>query len=256
MTVTAFPPGHAPAATALLEVRDLHVAYGEVEVLHGISFDVYPGEIVTLIGANGAGKTTTMKTIAGVLRPRTGQLRYDGRDLAGRPSHECARLGISMVPEGRRVFPQMTVVENLELGAYRFRHDRRRVAGLIERMLALFPRLRERRGQLAGTMSGGEQQMLALGRALMGEPKLLLLDEPSLGLAPLVVRSIFETIRQINATGTTILLVEQNAQLALRTAARGYVLQTGRIVFAGPSDELREEEAVKLAYLGRYRGQS
>ena len=253
MTLATPAPDQAPAATALLEVRDLRVAYGEVEVLHGISFTVNRGEIVTLIGANGAGKTTTMKTIAGVLKPRAGRLLYEGRDLAGLSSHECARLGISMVPEGRRVFPRMTVLENLELGGYRFRRDRRRLDGLIEGIYAMFPRLAERRRQLAGTLSGGEQQMLALGRALMGEPTLLLLDEPSLGLAPLVVRSIFETIERINATGTTILLVEQNAQLALRTARRGYVLQTGRILFAGPSDQLRQEEAVKLAYLGRYR---
>ena len=254
MTLAAPLPGEPPSVTVLLDVRDLRVGYGEVEVLHGISFSVSQGEIVTLIGANGAGKTTTMKTIAGVLKPRGGQVLYDGRDLTGLPSHECARLGISMVPEGRRVFPQMTVLENLELGAYRFRRDRRRVARLLDGALGLFPRLAERRKQLAGTMSGGEQQMLALGRALMGEPKLLLLDEPSLGLAPLVVRSIFETISRINAGGTTILLVEQNAQLALQTAARGYVLQTGQILFAGASEELQNEEAVKLAYLGRYRG--
>ena len=253
MNLATPTPDQAPAATALLEVQDLRVAYGEVEALHGISFTVNRGEIVTLIGANGAGKTTTMKTIAGVLKPRAGRLLYERRELAGLSSHECARLGISMVPEGRRVFPQMTVLENLELGGYRFRRDRRRLDGLIEGIYAMVPRLAERRRQLAGTLSGGEQQMLALGRALMGEPTLLLLDEPSLGLAPLVVRSIFETIERINATGTTILLVEQNAQLALRTARRGYVLQTGRILFAGPSDQLRREEAVKLAYLSQYR---
>jgi branched-chain amino acid transport system ATP-binding protein len=237
----------------LLDVRELSVGYGEVEVLHGISFAVNEGEIVTLIGANGAGKTTTMMTIAGLLRPRAGQMLYEGRELAGLASHQCARLGICMVPEGRRVFPRMTVLENLELGAYRLRSDRARVAARLEAVLELFPHLRERQRQLAGTMSGGEQQMLALGRALMGEPRLLLLDEPSLGLAPLIVRTIFEAITRINASGTTILLVEQNAQLALRTAARGYVLQTGRILFAGPSNQLRDEEAVKLAYLGRYR---
>ena len=240
-------------STPLLDVRELRVGYGEVEVLHGISFTVDEGEIVTLIGANGAGKTTTMMTIAGLLRPRAGQLLYEGHELAGLASHQCARLGICMVPEGRRVFPRMTVLENLELGAYRLRSDRARVAARLEAALELFPQLRERRRQLAGTMSGGEQQMLALGRALMGEPRLLLLDEPSLGLAPLIVRTIFEAITRINASGTTILLVEQNAQLALRTAARGYVLQTGRILFAGRSDQLRGEEAVKLAYLGRYR---
>ena len=234
----------------LLEVRELSVGYGEVEVLHGISFAVNEGEIVTLIGANGAGKTTTMMTIAGLLRPRAGQLLYEGRELAGLASHQCARLGICMVPEGRRVFPRMTVLENLELGAYRLRSDRARVAARLEAALELFPQLRERRRQLAGTMSGGEQQMLALGRALMGEPRLLLLDEPSLGLAPLIVRTIFEAIARINASGTTILLVEQNLHQALRIAHRGYVLEKGAVALAGTGKELLANDYVRRAFLG------
>jgi branched-chain amino acid transport system ATP-binding protein len=251
VTLAAGPPEQAPAATALLEVTDLRVAYGEVEVLHGISFTVNRGEIVTLIGANGAGKTTTMKTIAGVLEPRGGHLLYEGRDLAGRPSHECARLGISMVPEGRRVFPQMTVLENLELGGYRFRRDRQRLAGLLDGIFELFPRLAERRRQQAGTLSGGEQQMLALGRALMSRPRLLLLDEPSLGLAPLVVREFFRVVRELNEKeGLTVLVVEQDARIALSSSSRAYVLEVGRVALSGTSDDLRDDESVRRSYLG------
>jgi branched-chain amino acid transport system ATP-binding protein len=212
---------------------------------------VEEGEIVTLIGANGAGKSTTLRGIAGVLAPRAGVIRFRGEDITHLPSHERSALGISLVPEGRRVFAFLTVKENLELGAFRHRRDSARVRELMDRVFAMFPRLRERIAQNAGTLSGGEQQMLALGRAMMSQPQLICLDEPSLGLAPMVVQDIFQTIKAINAAGTSVLLVEQNARYALDTARRGYVLQTGSIIASGPCTALRDDERVRQAYLGR-----
>jgi branched-chain amino acid transport system ATP-binding protein len=212
---------------------------------------VEEGEIVTLIGANGAGKSTTLRAIAGVLCPRAGAIRFRGQDVTRLASHERSRLGIALVPEGRRVFPFLTVRENLELGAFNHRNDGARVRALMERVLGMFPRLRERARQSAGTLSGGEQQMLALGRAMMSEPRLVCLDEPSLGLAPLVVRDIFATIRAINAADTSVLLVEQNARYALETASRAYVLQTGSIIASGTCAQLRNDDRVRQAYLGR-----
>ncbi len=237
--------------SALLAARGLELAYGEVPACRDITFDVGAGEIVTLIGANGAGKSTTLRAIAGALLPRGGTIRFRDRDITRLSSHERAWLGIALVPEGRRVFPFLTVRENLELGAFKYRKDRAKVRGLIDKMFAMFPLLRERAGQNASTLSGGEQQMLVLGRAMMSEPHLLCLDEPSLGLAPIVVQDIFRTIRAINAEGTSILLVEQNARYALETASRGYVLQTGSIIASGPCAALRENERVREAYLGR-----
>jgi len=237
--------------TVLLEVEHLELAYGEVAACRDLAFTVEAGEIVTLIGANGAGKSTTLRGVAGALLPRRGSIRFGGRDVTRMPAHERARLGIALVPEGRRVFAYLTVRENLELGAFRHRADKARVRMLLEKTFAMFPRLAERAGQKAGTLSGGEQQMLALGRAMMSEPLLLCLDEPSLGLAPLVVQDIFRTIRAINAAGTTVLLVEQNARHALATASRGYVLRTGTIIASGPCAALREDVRVREAYLGR-----
>jgi branched-chain amino acid transport system ATP-binding protein len=231
----------------LLELEDVHVRYGAVEALRGVSLSVDEGEIVTLLGANGAGKSTTLRTVSGLLRPASGQVRYAGRRLDTVPVHDIAALGIGHVPEGRRVFPRMSVVENLEMGAYRRRGPLR---AEMERVFALFPVLEERAGQLAGTLSGGEQQMLAIGRALMGAPTLLLLDEPSMGLAPLVVAKIFQILREINAQGTTVLLVEQNAAQALRLAGRGYVLETGSLTMTGPAAELLADPRVREAYLG------
>jgi branched-chain amino acid transport system ATP-binding protein len=236
--------------SALLETQGLELAYGEVAACRDVSFHVDRGEIVTLIGANGAGKSTTLRAIAGALMPRAGAIRLDGRDITRLPSHERVRLGIALVPEGRRVFPFLTARENLELGAFRYRQDGGKVRGLIDKVFAMFPRLQERAGQNAGTLSGGEQQMLALGRALMSEPQLLCLDEPSLGLAPLIVQDIFRTIRAVNAEGISVLLVEQNARYALETASRGYVLQTGSIIASGPCAALRQDERVRHAYLG------
>jgi len=215
--------------------------------LKGISFEVREGEIVALLGANGAGKTTTQKTVSGMMRPATGSITYDGRRIDGIPAHDLIRLGICHVPEGRHVFPRMTVHENLEMGAFRFRTMDR---ADYDRVLELFPRLRERIKQQAGTLSGGEQQMLAIGRALMGKPRLLLLDEPSMGLAPMIVAQIFDIIREINQTGVTVLLVEQNAAQALGLAHRGYVLETGEIVLRGTGQELLADERVRAAYLG------
>ncbi|HEY7245858.1 MAG TPA: ABC transporter ATP-binding protein [Xanthobacteraceae bacterium] len=235
----------------MLRAEGLELAYGEVPVCRDLSFEVAQGEIVTLIGANGAGKSTTLRAVAGVLRPRAGKIVFAGRDATPLPAHARSALGIALVPEGRRVFPFLTVRENLELGAFRFRSDRAKVRALTESMLTLFPRLRERTRQNAGTLSGGEQQMLALGRAMMSEPRLICLDEPSLGLAPMLVQEIFRTVRAINASGTSVLLVEQNARYALETASRGYVLQTGRIIASGPSSSLRTDERVRQAYLGR-----
>jgi branched-chain amino acid transport system ATP-binding protein len=236
--------------SALLTAEGLELAYGEVAACRNVSFHVDRGEIVTLIGANGAGKSTTLRAIAGALMPRAGSIRLDGRDITRLPSHERVRLGIALVPEGRRVFPFLTARENLELGAFRYRQDSAKVRGLIDKVFAMFPRLQERASQNAGTLSGGEQQMLALGRALMSEPQLLCLDEPSLGLAPLIVQDIFRTIRAVNQEGISVLLVEQNARYALETASRGYVLQTGSIIASGPCAALREDERVRHAYLG------
>ena len=234
--------------TALLEVRDLQVAYGEIRALKGVSFRVDAGEIVALLGNNGAGKTTTLKTVSGLLVPRAGEIRLGGAPLTGVPPHEVVRRGITHVPEGRHVFNRLTVIENLEMGAYT-RADPE-VAADMERVFVIFPRLKERRAQVAGTLSGGEQQMLAIGRALMARPRLLLLDEPSMGLAPVLVEQIFDTVQDINRQGVTILLVEQNAAMALSIAGRGYVLETGEIVLEGPAAELSENPEVRRAYLG------
>ncbi len=233
----------------LLEVHDVHTYYGNIHALKGITLDVDKGEIVTLIGANGAGKSTTLKTISRLLETRQGAILFDGEDLLRFKPHEVVNKGVAMVPEGRRVFSRLSVTENLEMGAYH-RNDRAGIQDDMDRVFTLFPRLKERRGQVAGTLSGGEQQMLATGRALMARPRLLLMDEPSMGLAPILVESIFETIRRINREGTTILLVEQNAHLALQVAHRGYVLQTGEIVLTGTAEALRQNPTVQKAYLG------
>jgi len=235
-----------PART-LLAVQDVEVRYGAIAALKGISFEVREGEIVALLGANGAGKTTTQKTVSGMMRPVAGSITLDGKRIDGIAAHDLIRLGVCHVPEGRHVFPRMTVHENLEMGAFRFRTVDR---DDFERVLELFPRLRERIKQQAGTLSGGEQQMLAIGRALMGKPRLLLLDEPSMGLAPLIVAQIFDIIREINKAGVTVLLVEQNAAQALALANRGYVLETGEIVLQGTGQELLADERVRAAYLG------
>ena len=234
----------------MLRVEDVVVAYGAVEALHGVTLEVAEGEIVTLIGANGAGKTTTLRTISGLLTPRSGRVTLSGAAISGVPAHRVVRLGVSHVPEGRRIFTALTVRENLEMGAYAVK-GRALVAQRLERVLALFPRLHERIAQPGGTLSGGEQQMLAIGRALMAGPRVLLLDEPSLGLAPLLVQEIFREIVRINREdGTTILLVEQNAHLALSVARRGYVLETGRIVLEDDAQRLLEDPKVRAAYLG------
>lgn len=233
----------------MLELRNVHSYYGAIHALKGISLTVDRGEIVTLIGSNGAGKTTTIRTISGILHPREGQVILEGRDISRTPAYDIVKLGVAQSPEGRRIFPRLTVLENLEMGAYT-RNDPKGIAEDLERVFELFPRLKERRNQQGGTLSGGEQQMLAIGRALMARPKLLLLDEPSMGLAPVLVETIFETIVEINKQGTTILLVEQNALMALEVAHRGYVLQTGQIVLEGPAKELAASEMVRKAYLG------
>jgi branched-chain amino acid transport system ATP-binding protein len=232
----------------LLELEDVHTFYGNIEALKGVSLAVHEGEVVTLIGSNGAGKTTTLRSVCGLTPPRSGAIRFRGREIGLMPAQEIVRLGISHAPEGRRCFPRLTVQDNLELGAY-LRRDAG-VADDLRRVFDLFPRLEERRRQKAGTMSGGEQQMLAIGRALMANPDLLLLDEPSMGLAPILVERIYETIAQISRQGTTILLVEQNANFALEVSARGYVLETGRIVLADEASALRENDDVRKAYLG------
>jgi branched-chain amino acid transport system ATP-binding protein len=237
------------AGAPLLSLQDVHAAYGRIEALQGISLEVRSGEIVAMLGGNGAGKSTTLKTISGLLHPRSGRIQLEGKDVTTVPAHRLVRLGIGQAPEGRRIFGRMTVTENLQMGAYT-RSDKAEITADFERVFGLFPRLRERRGQSAGTLSGGEQQMLAIGRALMARPKLLLLDEPSMGLAPNLVEQIFEIIQDINSQGTTILLVEQNAQMALHVASRGYILQTGKIVLANSSQALLENEQVKKAYLG------
>jgi len=231
----------------LLQVDGIRVAYGGIEALRGVSFDVAEGEIVTLLGANGAGKTTTLRTVSGLLRPKAGAITFDGKRIDAVAPHEMVQLGIGHVPEGRRIFPRMSVRENLAMGAYH-RHDD--TAGDVERVFELFPVLRERASQDGGTLSGGEQQMLAIGRALMGRPRLLLLDEPSMGLAPMIVARIFDIIREINQQGTTVFLVEQNAAQALRLANRGYVLETGEVVMSDAADALLANDRIREAYLG------
>ena len=231
----------------LLQVDGIRVAYGGIEALRGVSFEVDEGEIVTLLGANGAGKTTTLRTVSGLLRPKTGTITFDGKRIDTVPPHAMVQLGIGHVPEGRRIFPRMSVRENLTMGAYH-RHDD--TVADMERVFDLFPVLRERAGQDGGTLSGGEQQMLAIGRALMGKPRLLLLDEPSMGLAPMIVARIFEIIREINQQGTTVFLVEQNAAQALRLANRGYVLETGEVVMSDNADALLANDRIREAYLG------
>jgi branched-chain amino acid transport system ATP-binding protein len=237
--------------TALLSVEKLELAYGQVAVCRDISLRIDRGEIVALIGANGAGKSTILRAIAGVLPPRRGSILFCERDVTAMPSHERTNLGIALVPEGRHVFPFLSVRENLELGGFKSRKDGAKIRRMIGEVFGMFPRLSERSTQNAGTLSGGEQQMLVLGRAMMSEPQLLCLDEPSLGLAPLVVQDIFRTIRAINATGTSILLVEQNARYALETASRGYVLQTGSVIASGSCAALKQNPRVQEAYLGR-----
>lgn len=237
--------------TALLTAEGLELAYGQVPACRDITFHVEEGEVVTLIGANGAGKSTTLRAVAGALTPRSGVIRFQGLDITRLRSDERTNLGIALVPEGRHVFPYLTVRENLELGGFKFRKQGAKVRGLIDRMFAMFPRLSARTSQNAGTLSGGEQQMLVLGRAMMSEPLLLCLDEPSLGLAPMIVQDIFRTIRSINQAGTSVLLVEQNARYALETASRGYVLQTGRIIASGTCAALKQDPRMQEAYLGR-----
>jgi branched-chain amino acid transport system ATP-binding protein len=234
---------------ALLEVENIHSYYGNIHALRGVSLKIEAGEVVTLIGSNGAGKTTTLRSIHGILPPREGKIVFRGEEIQGKPAHDMIEKGIAQSPEGRKIFPRMTVLENLEMGAY-YRTDRSGIRRDMARVYDLFPRLEERAKQEAGTMSGGEQQMLAIGRALMGRPKLLLLDEPSMGLAPVLVERIFQTIEEINKQGTTILLVEQNANVALEIATRGYVLETGKIVNAASAEKLREDPKVREAYLG------
>jgi len=233
----------------ILQLEDVHTYYGAIHALKGISIDVREGEIVTLLGANGAGKSTTLRSINGLNRPRQGTIRFLGNEITSTPAHEIVKRGIAQSPEGRRLFPRMSVMENLEMGAFQ-RSDRAGIREDIERVFQLFPRLQERRDQKAGTMSGGEQQMCAIGRALMARPKLLMLDEPSLGLAPIFVERIFETVVEINRQGTAILLVEQNALMALDVANRGYVLETGTVALEGPAAELKTNEQVRMTYLG------
>ena len=234
----------------MLKIDNINVYYGAIHALKGISVEVNEGEIVTLIGANGAGKSTILRTISGLLKPKSGEIIFEGKNIAGSPVQDIVKMSISQVPEGRRVFANMTVLENLELGAY-IRTDSKGVKEDLEKIFDRFPQLTKRRSQLAGTMSGGEQQMLAMGRALMSRPRLLLLDEPSMGLAPLLVKEIFSIIKEINASGTTVLLVEQNAHMALSIAKRAYVLETGRITLSGDAKELAASEAIQKAYLGR-----
>jgi branched-chain amino acid transport system ATP-binding protein len=240
----------APAgAQKVLELKDVNTYYGSIHALKGISIEVYDGEVVTLIGANGAGKSTTLRSINGLNRPRKGTITFRDRDITSTPADQIVKMGISQSPEGRRLFPRMSVLENLEMGAFQ-RKDRRGIREDRDRVFELFPRLAERRHQKAGTMSGGEQQMCAMGRALMARPKLLMLDEPSMGLAPIFVERIFEIVKEINAQGTPILLVEQNALMALDVADRGYVLETGHVALEGAAPELRENEQVRKTYLG------
>jgi branched-chain amino acid transport system ATP-binding protein len=235
--------------TALLEVEDLRVAYGKIEAVKGISFSVEAGQVVTLIGTNGAGKTTTLRTLSGLLRPIGGRILFDGKPLEKVPAHKIVALGLAHSPEGRHIFPRLTIEENLKLGAY-LRKDADGIAKDIQRAYDLFPILGERKKQAAGTLSGGEQQMLAMGRALMSQPKLLMLDEPSMGLSPIMMQKIMQTIVELKASGTTILLVEQNAQAALSLADQGHVMEIGKIVLSGPGQELLHDESVRKAYLG------
>jgi branched-chain amino acid transport system ATP-binding protein len=233
---------------ALLEVDDIHTYYGNIHALKGVSLSVEQGEVVTLIGGNGAGKTTTLNTISGILRPRTGAVRLDGKDLETVAPHKIVALGVVQVPEGRRTFSRLTVEENLKMGGYTV--SKQEVDEGVSRAYAMFPRLKERRTQIGGTLSGGEQQMLAMGRALMSKPKVLLLDEPSMGLAPVLVDAIFDTIRKLHGEGTTILLIEQNARMALQVADRGYVIESGQILLTDTAENLRENEEVQNSYLG------
>ena len=245
------PNGAERAGEPILRVSDLFVNYGQVEALHGISLEVYPGEIVAMIGSNGAGKSTTMRAISGMVRPRSGQVIFDGRDVAGLPSHEIVRLGLVHVPEGRQIFANQSVRDNLMLGAFQYtRRGKAETAELLRRELGRFPVLQERQDQLGGTLSGGEQQMLAISRGLMARPKVLLLDEPSMGLAPLLVKQVAETVKQLNAEGVTILLVEQMAMMALSVAHRAYVIQNGTVRIEGPSASLARNPEVVRAYLG------
>jgi len=240
--------GTAESGGLMLALNDVHSYYGNIHALQGVTMEVGHGEIVTLLGANGAGKTTTLKTVSGLLSPRNGSVTFEGQDISRTQAHELVKLGIGHAPEGRRIFSRLTVLENLQMGA--FTRDLKTIGPDINRVLTLFPRLRERISQQGGTLSGGEQQMLAIGRALMSQPRLLLLDEPSLGLAPILVQQVFATIKEINEQGTTILLVEQNALQALTIAHRGYVLQTGSVVLTGPASDLIKNETVRKAYLG------
>jgi branched-chain amino acid transport system ATP-binding protein len=249
-TVSEAPPAAAGTGNLVLSIDKIHTFYGAIEALKGISVEVFEGEIVTLIGANGAGKSTTLKTISGLLHPRSGKITFMGEDISSMPVHEVTAKGVIQVPEGRRIFPRMTVEENLEMGAFLRQKDPVGVKASMERVYELFPRLKERRMQKGGTLSGGEQQMLAMGRGLMPSPKLLMLDEPSMGLAPVVVETIFQTIGTLNAQGITILLVEQNAAMALQIADRGYVLETGSVALQGPGAELLHNERVRKTYLG------
>ena len=233
----------------MLKVENLKVNYGVIEAVKGIDFEVNDGEIVALIGANGAGKTTTMHTISGLLKPSSGRILLNDEDISRLPAHKIVRMGVAQCPEGRRVFAQQTIMENLELGAY-VRNDKEEIKEDLERVFELFPRLKERKDQLAGTLSGGEQQMLAMGRALMAKPKIMLLDEPSMGLSPLLVKEIFSIIKEINKNGTSILLVEQNAKMALSIANEAYVIETGKIVMSGTGEQLLNSEDIKKAYLG------
>ncbi|WP_425353531.1 ABC transporter ATP-binding protein [Symbiobacterium terraclitae] len=237
----------------MLELHDVHTFYGSIEALKGISLTVEEGEVVALLGGNGAGKSTTLRTISGLLRPRQGDVRFGGRSIVGRPPEEIVKLGIVQVPEGRRIFGPLTVEENLEMGAFLARGQKARIQEDMARVYDMFPRLRERRHQLAGTLSGGEQQMLAVGRALMARPRLLMLDEPSMGLAPNLVQFIMQTVREINRQGVTVLVVEQNARSALRLATRAYVIETGSVTLEGPANELARNDQVVAAYLGGRR---
>jgi len=251
VTAAAGVPARAasPRGEPLLRAHEVHSYYGNIHALQGINLEVFEGEIVTLLGANGAGKTTTLRTISGLMHPRSGTITFDGGDITTVPAHRLVRQGVGHAPEGRRIFSRMTVLENLQMGAYS-RNDKAELQADFERVFALFPRLRERSGQAGGTLSGGEQQMLAIGRALMTHPKLLLLDEPSMGLSPILVEQIFQVIRDIHAQGTTVLVVEQNALMALGVAHRGYILQTGRIVLEDTAANLRQNPEVQKAYLG------
>jgi branched-chain amino acid transport system ATP-binding protein len=243
------PDPTAQGDGVILRVDDIHTYYGSIHALKGISIDVREGEVVTLIGANGAGKSTTLRSINGLNRPRQGRIHFQGRDITNAAPHEIVKMGVAQSPEGRKLFPRMSVLENLEMGAFQ-RTDRSAIREDLERVYSLFPRLAERKSQTAGTLSGGEQQMVAMGRALMARPKLLMLDEPSMGLAPIFVERIFEIVQQINQQGTPILLVEQNALMALDVAQRGYVMETGRIALSDDAKSLRENEQVRKAYLG------